>query len=462
MRPITTSLALLLALLSAACRPRSVLDITPTSRHFQSTIAAVLPAVTFIEVQTPAGAVPESIPLPPGVPVPPPGTPTFQAGSGVVFAPNGYILTAAHVVQGVSVARVTLYDRRQFSGRIVGLDPSTDVAVIKIEAENLPAAVLGESDAVQIGEWVLALGSPLGLLFTATSGIVGGKGRSIGLLTAPAESLGVPALEYYIQTDAPVNPGNSGGPLVDLQGRVIGINTAIASVSGLFAGVGFAVPIDLVRRVAMDLIRYGVVRRPVLGVMAQDVTAVDMEAFHLPAPKGAKIVHIEPGSPAARAGLQLGDVIVGVDNKPVDSSSELQLQLAELEPGATVPLRIYRGGKEVTVPVQLGMIQTGSVPPAPPPPTGEHAPGLGFAVSQQNGALVVAAVRPYSAAVRAGVRPGQVLLKVNGQDVHTIDDLTAALQKTKDNIVVMIVRDPQIGEMLIDYRLEAGAVPPAP
>jgi serine protease Do len=356
------------------------------------------------------------------------------------------------VVAGASKVRVTLYDRRQFDARVVALDPSTDVAVVKIEGSGFPVAEMGRSDAVQVGEWVLALGSPLGLLFTATTGIISGKGRSIGILEQPGGAPRAPPLENFLQTDAAINPGNSGGPLVDLRGRVIGINTAIATESGLFAGVGFAVPIDLARRVAQDLIDYGYVRRPFLGVLAQDVNAADLEVFRLPAARGAKIVQIAEGSPAAQAGLQLGDVIVGLDGREIDSASELQADLAELEPGRTVQVQVIRDGRELTIPVELGLLKTGGPPPPAPP---EEAPRLGFGVSEQAGRVVVAAVSPYSAAARAGVRSGQVILSVNRREVRTVADFVAAIQSLPGNVILLIVEDPQLGRLLIDYQLEA-------
>jgi serine protease Do len=376
----------------------------------------------------------------------------------VLVTGDGYIITSSHVVQGASQVRVTLYDRRQFEARVVALDPSTDIAVVKIEGTGFPVAEMGRSDAVRVGEWVLALGSPLGLLFNATSGIISGKGRSIGILEQPGAVMPAPPLENFLQTDAAINPGNSGGPLVDLRGRVIGINTAIATESGLFSGVGFAVPIDLARRVVQDLIEYGFVRRPFLGVMAQDVTAVDTEVFKLPAARGAKVVQIVEGSPAAQAGLELGDVIIALDGREVESASDLQADLAELEPGSTVRVRIVRNGEEMVVPIVLGLIKTGGAPL--PPAEEEGALRLGFSVIEEAGRVVVAAVSPYAAAARAGVRPGQVILSVNRREIRSLAEFSAAVQSLPSDVILLIVQDPQLGRILIDYRLDAMPTPP--
>jgi serine protease Do len=479
MRIRVPGLIFLLVLPLTACRTGNMLDQTPTSRLFQSTIAKTLPSVAFIEVQgrsaTVAGAAAPEHTLPPGrqppdVQGPPGGGPpgggppggeppggglVFEAGSGVLVTKDGYIITSSHVVQGASQVRVTLYDRRQFDARVVALDPSTDIAVVKIDGNGFPVAEMGRSDAIQPGEWVLALGSPLGLLFTATAGIISGKGRSIGILEQPGSGLQAPPLENFLQTDAAINPGNSGGPLVDLHGRVIGINTAIATESGLFAGVGFAVPIDLARRVAQDLIDYGFVRRPMLGVLARDVTAADVEIFQLPVAQGAKVMQVVEGGPAALAGVELGDVIIAVDGHEIDSASDLQATLAEFEPGSTVQLEVIRNGKETSIPVELGLIKTGGPPPPPAPGEAEAAPRLGFAVREEAGRIQVAAVNPYSAAARAGVRPGQLILSVNRQEVHTVQEFAAALQSLPNGLVLLIVQDPQLGRLLIDYQLEA-------
>lgn len=461
----------LLAMSPIGCRAGNVLDLTPSSRLIQSTIARVLPSVAFIEVRAAAGSLTGTsgteAPLPPGIPpgeelIPPPlrRGPIFEAGSGVIVTSDGYIITSSHVVQDARQVRVTLYDRRQFDARVVALDPSTDIAVVKIDATGLPVAEMGRSDALQVGEWVLALGSPLGLLFTATTGIISGKGRTIGILERPGPGMQAPPLENFLQTDAAINPGNSGGPLVDLRGRVVGINTAIATETGLFAGVGFAVPIDLARRVAQDLIQYGFVRRPFLGVMAQDVTAVDVDIFGLPAAQGAKVVQIVEDSPAAQAGLELGDVIVALDDREVESASDLQADLAELEPGRRVRIRLFRDGKERTIPVELGMIRTGGPPPPPGPGEETGVLRLGFSVTEgPAGGVLITSVSPYSAAARAGLRPGQVIVSINRREVRTAAEFVTAVREMTSDTILLIVVDPELGRILINYRLDPATSP---
>ena len=269
----------------------------------------------------------------------------------------------------------------------------------------MPIAQLGSSDALTLGQWVLALGSPLGLEFTVTAGIVSAKERSIGILSAARREEGVQAapLEDFIQTDAAINPGNSGGPLVDLTGRVVGINSAIASPTGVFAGYGFAVPIDLARRVAEQLIRFGEVRRPYLGVNLDAVDQVDAQAYSLPSPAGAEVVRIEERSPADRAGLELGDVIVGVGDQRVRTVSELQARLARLDPGSTVPLRVIRYGRELSANVELGLVRSGVRPRPTPATEGDEPARAGFGVAQRSRQVIITVVRPYSAAARAGV-----------------------------------------------------------
>lgn len=457
---------LIVALLPVGCQTGNILDLSPTSRHIQKTIEEVLPSVAFIEVRAQPGPLSGASDLQ-GPQVPPHGGrrprlrpgPIFEAGSGVLVTSDGYIITSSHVVQDARQVRVTLYDRRQFDAQVVALDPSTDIAVVKIEGKDLPVAAMGRSDALRVGEWVLALGSPLGLLFTATTGIISGKGRSIGILDESGPRSAAPPLENFLQTDAAINPGNSGGPLADLRGRVIGINTAIATESGLFAGVGFAVPIDLARRVAQDLIQYGYVRRPFLGVMAQDVTAVDVEVFELPVAQGAKVVQIVEESPAALAGLQLGDIIVGLDNREVDSASDLQADLAELEPGSRVRVRFYRGGRKESVEVELGLIKTGG-PPPPEDSTAEGTLRLGFSITEgPGGGVIVTGVSPFSEAARAGVRAGQRIVSVNGEPVRSTAEFVAVVRSMKRDVILLIVDDPEIGRILIDYRLDPGASP---
>ncbi|CAN5869018.1 DegQ family serine endoprotease [soil metagenome] len=279
-----------------------------------------------------------------------------SGGSGVIIRPDGYILTNNHVVEGMEEIHVILNDRRAYDAEIVGSDPSTDVAVIKIDEDDLPAADLAPDDAVRVGEWVLALGNPFGLDFTMTAGIVSAIGRgTLGIIDRGDNPY---AIENFIQTDAAINPGNSGGPLVNIEGQVIGLNTAIASRTGAYQGYGFAIPISIARRVAEQLIETGEVQRAVLGVQIQAVTPLDQEALELPSIAGVRIDGFTdlPGqeNPAREAGLELQDVVLQVSGRTVSTPSELQEAIAFHAPGEIVDLVVWRDGDRRSVKVRLG------------------------------------------------------------------------------------------------------------
>ena len=282
-----------------------------------------------------------------------PQEPRFQegSGSGFVVSKDGYILTNNHVVDGSDQVTVRLLDRREFKAKIVGTDPNTDLAVLKIDAKNLVPAPLGNSGAARVGEWVLAVGNPLGdnLTFTVTSGIISAKGRS---LTLPGQS--DRTIQDFIQTDAAINPGNSGGPLVSVQGEVIGVNSAIASETGYYSGYGFAIPIDLARRVMDQIISEGRVHRVALGITVQDATANDAEYVGLPDIRGVLVQDFTEKSPAQKAGIESGDIIVAVDGKPVEYVGQLQQQIAFRKAGETVKVEVARkGGVRKTLEVRL-------------------------------------------------------------------------------------------------------------
>ncbi len=386
------------------------------------------------------------------------------SGSGFIFRPDGYILTNNHVVAGADKVRVVLQDKREFTARVVGADPNTDIAVIKIDGANLPVAALGDSDPLQIGDWVVALGYPLDLGATVTSGIISAKGRRIGIL----DSKGAQApLEHYIQTDAAINPGNSGGPLVDLTGRVVGINSAIASPTGYWSGYGFAVPIDLARRVADDLMRYGAVHRPKLGLSITDVAPADVQVYHLPNAAGAVVKQIVPPSPAADAGIQLGDVIVSVNGTPVSSSGDLLEQVARHAPGETVKLGIIRYGRSLSVAVKLGQLDAGATSRrAQSSASDESGMGrLGFAVQaltpdladqlglRRSSGVVVSDIDPSGAAARAGLRPGMIIERMDGQPVRSPGDVQARARATRaGQAVSLLVRTQEGGELVINFR----------
>ncbi|HEX6940522.1 MAG TPA: trypsin-like peptidase domain-containing protein [Longimicrobiales bacterium] len=417
----------------------------PSSQMFHQAVEAVLPAVVYIQIEARPvslqglfGEAPEDAPGP---------SPAEGAGSGIIVSQDGYILTSDHVVQQADRVSVMLHDRRQFEARVVARDPSTDVAVVKIEGQNFPVARLGDSDRLALGDWVLALGSPLGLQFSVTAGVVSATGRAIGILNGQQRTA---PLEHFIQTDAAINPGNSGGPLVNLAGEVVGINTAIASPTGFFAGYGFAVPINLARRVAAQLIEHGYVRRAYLGLLLSNVDAADATVYGLDAAQGAEVVSLEPASPAAKSGIRLGDVIVGIAGRPVATVSDLQAALATLEPGRTVPVDVIRYGRTLRIPVELGLIRSG-VKPEPPPVEGPTR--VGFVLAVDGGRLIVASVRPYSTAARAGVRQRQIIVAVNRQAVHTIEEFVAAVNRSGRDVVSLEVIDPELGPMIINYEL---------
>ena len=272
-------------------------------------------------------------------------------GSGFIVSRDGYILTNNHVVADADRVTIGLLDKRTFTARVVGRDPTTDIALIKIDATNLPVATLGDDRNARVGQWVLAIGNPLQLDFTVTAGIISSKGRSLrGLLPARY------AIMDYIQTDAAINPGNSGGPLVNIRGEVIGVNSAIASQTGFYAGYGFAIPISLARQVMDDLIAHGRVRRAVLGVAIEDVTANTAQAAGLREIEGVVVQSYTPSeaaSPAARAGIELGDVIVAVDGKPTQRVTTLQRIVRGYKPGETVSVDVVRFGSRKTLRVRL-------------------------------------------------------------------------------------------------------------
>jgi serine protease Do len=382
-------------------------------------------------------------------------------GSGFVIAGDGHIITNTHVVEDGSRLLVRLVDGREYAARVVGSDVSTDVAIIKIDlpaGETLPVATFADSDAVQVGDWVLALGSPLGLEFTVTAGIVSAKGRQLSAVGA--------SLESFIQTDAVINPGNSGGPLIDLFGRVVGVNTAIFG-SDRFVGYGFAVPSNLVRRVAADLLEHGYLRRPMIGASVRGVAAVDAEIYGLTEVRGALIAGVTPTGPAGRSGLRAGDVVVSVDGQPVNDDTHLVTALTDFQPGQRVTFGIVRDRGQQQVAVELGEF------PRPPAPAGERRQSprvagedvLGFAVRDitprdaqraayaGDGGVVVESVDPYGGAALAQLRPGMVLLAINGQRVRNARDVRDASRGiSAGSAVSLIVHDSEYREIVVNYR----------
>jgi serine protease Do len=374
---------------------------------------------------------------------------TQGTGSGFIIDGSGHILTNYHVVRNALYVNIVLLDGREYAAEVIGSDPNSDVAVLRVDAagDELPVSQFGDSDQLRVGDWVIALGNPMGLTFTATAGIVSAKARDIGILR---QTSGETALESFIQTDAAINPGNSGGPLVDLNGRVVGINTAIESMTGYFTGAGFAIPIDLARKFADDIINYGVVHRPRLGVQIQDVNAADAEVYSLPSISGVEVVSVSPGTPAARAGMELGDVIVGLDGQPVNTVSELQARVARFQPGDRVDVEFIRYGDRRRTTVQLGEFE---IVTAARTRESQTRPGnpLGFTVAPLPSQMasrvglrgdnipVVATIDPLSPAGRSGLNRGHVIRRFNGRDVRNIRELERAAASLRSGDVVSLI-----------------------
>jgi len=339
----------------------SVAALQDLSEAFASVAEHIKPSVVYIK----SGRKPEVARNAPRMQVPPGFEPFFRnfppmqmepqfqesSGSGFIVSKDGYILTNNHVVEGSDQVTVRLLDRREFKAKVVGTDPNTDLAVLKIDANNLTAAPLGSSTDARVGEWVLAVGNPLGenLTFTVTSGIISAKGRSLAL---PGQS--ERSIQDFIQTDAAINPGNSGGPLVSVTGQVIGVNSAIASETGYYSGYGFAIPIDLAHKVMDEIISSGRVHRAALGIRVQNATPNDAAYVGLPDVRGVLVQDFSENSPAQKAGIQPGDIIISVDGKPVDYVAQLQQQVGFRKPGEKVKVEVARkGGVRKTFDVAL-------------------------------------------------------------------------------------------------------------
>ena len=387
--------------------------------------------------------------------------PQQASGSGFIISPDGYIVTNNHVIEGTTKITVVLSDNRQLAARLVGRDPNTDVAVIKVEGSNFPSVRLGTSDGTRIGEWVVAIGNPLDLGTTVTSGIISAKGRPIRVLGEGGTG-GRWAIEDFIQTDAPINPGNSGGPLVNLRGEVVGVNSAIASPTGFYAGYGFAVPIDLARKIADDLVRYGKVRRPVLGITLKDVRPEDAEVFRLPRIAGVVVNDFAQGTPSAarEAGIRQGDVIVGVDGTPVERTGQLQRMVATRRPGETVTLDVIRAGQRRQVRVRLAEAPADAEPRAQREEAAPANPALrndlarrrlGITVepltpvlAKQYGlrstqGVIVAEADRFGPAGRQGIGRGVRIVTVDGEPVNDVAAFRRLVERKRAGQVVSLV-----------------------
>jgi serine protease Do len=358
-------------------------------------------------------------------------------GSGVIVSKDGYILTNNHVVDNATEVKVTLQDGRELTAKVIGRDANSDIAVVKIDAKDLPTLPMADSSKVEVGDIVLAVGNPFGVGQTVTEGIVSATGRG---------NMGIEDYEDFIQTDAAINPGNSGGALVDINGRLVGINTAILSQSGGYQGVGFAVPSDLARNVMDSLIKYGHVTRGYLGVMIQDVTPALEKEFDLKGTQGALVGDVVPDGPAAKAGLKNGDVISEFNGKKVTDSRRLKLAVADIAPGTTVPMKVLRNGAEKSFEVTLKQLP-GSEQLAQNPASKNSDTGTlnGVAVSDLTQkerrdfnvpddikGAVVTSVEADSPAAEAGLKEGNVIEEINRHTVKSADDAVRLTENAKD------------------------------
>jgi serine protease Do len=355
-------------------------------------------------------------------------------GSGFITDKEGYILTNSHVVERAEEIKVTLADKREFKATIVGTDPKTDLAVIKIEGDDLPVAELGNSDTIEVGDWAIAIGTPFGLSQTVTAGIISAEGRA---------DIGINDYEDFIQTDAAINPGNSGGPLVNIDGRVIGINTAIFSRSGGYQGIGFAIPINMAKSVMESLLTEGKVIRGWLGVMIQSVTPEIARGFGLEEATGTLVGDVLKGGPAEKSGLERGDVIISFDGQPIDGPTNLKNVVAATEVGKEVAVVVIRNGEEKTITVKIGEQPTDMQASVATPSeavekygmsvqelTPEIAEEFGFEDDQ---GVVIASVEPGSPAAEAGIRRGDLLKEINRQSIGSLADYNDAMASVGDD-----------------------------
>jgi serine protease Do len=349
-------------------------------------------------------------------------------GTGVIVSRDGYILTNSHVVRGADEVNVTLSDERDYRAEVVGSDDKTDLAVLKIDANNLVPAELGDSDAIEVGEWVLAIGSPFGLAQTVTAGIVSAKGRA---------DVGIADYEDFIQTDAAINPGNSGGPLVNMKGEVVGINTAIASRTGGYMGIGFAIPSNMARDVMESIIDDGQVQRGYLGALIQDLDEDMARSFGFDSTSGVLIGDVVPDGPADKAGLRAGDIVVEYNGQPVRKAARFRNAVAATDPETEAELVVFRDGQRKTLKVRIGLLESrfaGGV-------GSESALDLGMTVQtltpelarkagidEDEKGVIVTAVEPGGMAGRVGIRPGDVVVSVGSSSITDISDFRDAIK----------------------------------
>ena len=437
---------------------RAIASAVETGKAFAAVTKQVAPAVVFIKATkqhvmtgntqgfgNPEGQVPDELlrrffgdQLPNFQP-PRESQPLVGQGSGFIISKDGYILTNNHVVGEADKLEVTLHDGRTLTAKLVGTDDRTDVAIVKIDANDLPVLAMGDSDKMEVGEWVLAVGSPFGLAGTVTSGIVSAKGR---------DGMGITDYEDFLQTDAAINPGNSGGPLVNMQGEAIGINTAIISRSGGYNGIGFAIPMNMAKQICEQLLEKGSVTRGYLGVMIQPLTPELAKSFAIEETHGILVGDVTNDGPAAGAGLQRGDVIVELNGKPVEDMASFRNHVALIKPDTSVNLVVLRGGERKAIAVKVGKLPDEATASAGTAGTVES---LGLSVQTLNEQLagklgldintgvVVTGVAPDSDAAAKGIRPGTVIKEVDRKPVENVRQFDEAVKAGKESGSVLLL-----------------------
>ncbi|MDK2848035.1 MAG: serine protease Do [Desulfuromonadales bacterium] len=468
-RLVTMAMALLIAVgvsgvvpAASSAQERGLESLKQTGQAFRNVAKKVSPAVVFIKVEKEVSSQgttefysPFGSPFddeffrrffgaPPGFENPHRQQPQKRRqagqGSGFLITPDGYIITNNHVVGDADLVSVQMNDGREYEAEIVGTDPGSDLAVIKIDESDLPFLKLGSSEKLEVGDWVLAVGNPFGLSHTLTAGVVSAKGRS---------GIGLNDYEDFIQTDAAINPGNSGGPLVNLDGEVVGINTAIFSRSGGYMGIGFAIPVDMAKNIKSQLIEHGEVKRGRLGVYIQDMTPDLAESFGLDEVEGILVTQVIEDSPAEDAGLKQGDVILQIDGDKLDKVASFRNRIALTAPGTKVSLLILRDGKEMTFKVKIGKqterdnTTSGS----------RDIPEIGltlqdltpelekrFGYENEEGVLVTGVDRG-SLAERAGIRQGSLILEIGRKKVTSVQQAKTLLKENKRDSILLLVKE---------------------
>ena len=465
---VTIAVALLIAIGAGGVHPaasfaqeKGLESLKQTGQAFRSVAKKVSPAVVFIKAEKEVSTVgPGQFYSPFGSPFDDEffrhffgAPPQFEGqrqtpkkrqeagqGSGFLISPDGYIMTNNHVAGEADKVSVQLLDGREYPAKIIGNDPGSDLAVIKIDETDLPFLRLGDSEKLEVGDWVLAVGNPFGLSHTLTAGVVSAKGRS---------GIGLNDYEDFIQTDAAINPGNSGGPLVNLDGEVVGINTAIFSRSGGYMGIGFAIPVNMAKQIKSQLIEDGEVKRGRLGVYIQDLTKDLADSFGLDEVEGILVTQVIEASPAQDAGLKQGDVILQIDGEKVDKVANFRNRIALTAPDTNIRLTIWRDGERREIKVKIGKLNT-----TDSAHTGKSSdlPKLGlslqsltpelaqrFGYEDQHGVLV-ASVESGSLAERAGISRGSLILEVNRKKVTTVKQAMTLLQENRQNTILLLVR----------------------